>query len=339
MRRLAFFCLVLAAGPACDLSGLTDNIGDGGIPPVDPNQAEDILNLKICGDQTVREVFSSDTLSEECRERIEDLLPEAQGTAEDRLVVLGEEEADGQRLIYLSGFDGEGAAIDADAFAEAAVTAGGEAVEAGITRMNELDTDLLSLGVVNDYSGSMRSEDMAKVEEIHTALFEFLPPTFEAEVTYFSEEVTTKQAFTQDREALLAAVAQDEDYEQKSTALLDGTGVALESLTLRDRPVKVLLLSTDGGENASGTWTLAQIRELAEANRVVIIVLGAVLAKVDQLRDLAGDTGIFVYARGYGRLRQGVQELIRSFDGAVQISVPAGTEGLRVEVGGRSIEL
>ena len=150
-----------------------EEILDGGL------DAEALTTIPVCGDMTVAELATEDTISDSCRDVIDSYLPDEQTSYEDVIVTLGSDTAaDGSLLLYLQGADASGNALSASAFASAtvAVTVGGEATvlaegEFTVSLVADVPTDLISLGVVNDYSGSMLVQDLQTVAEIETDVF------------------------------------------------------------------------------------------------------------------------------------------------------------------------
>ena len=282
-------------------------------------------------------------MSDDCKISLASYLPAPEQSFEDRLVVLGTREAaDGNLSIYLHGADRDGNALGADAFASLGVSVGGVVLAEGdftITVAGDLSQDIISLGIVNDYSGSMSEADLDTVAEIETDLVTYLPPIHETEVTFFSTEVTVKQPFTGDRDAILAAVARDETFERDMTALYDGMGTALESLIPRERPVRMLLVSTDGEENESKVFEKSEILQMIAEEDILVVMLGALFADIGEIKDLAGPNGIYFYTPLYEDLRDQVAEYLDSLAEMVELTLPpehAGSRPIEIDVGGVS---
>lgn len=326
MKRIRFLLpfLLLVTGCLGGLDELTDVIEACGLSFGDVQQQNDI--------------------SDDCREAIESLLPDAQNNFSGRLVVLGTDlNETNQRLLYVHGIDASGTPLTAEQLQEASVTvidgttetvlpAGAFAIEA----LEGLTTDLASISVVTDYSGSMTDQDLDTAAEIHTDLFNILPPIYEAEVILFSETVFQKLEFSEDSAEILAAVARDDSFERSSTALYDGMGTALAHLVTRDRPIRFLITATDGLENASTTYTKAQLIETIDSNRIFVLMLGSLFSDVDEMEELAGENGIYFYAPSYDALKEAVTSYIESLGEAVQIAIDTayqGADAARVTVG------
>lgn len=311
---LLWSCLWLAACPGLDKAekAATEIDADG----------------KICGDQTLDDLIKADGISDECRAKVESLLPSPQSNFKSRLFVLGQTRASsGERTLYFMGAGAEGNALftSSPAHVKVSLTVAGQVralAEGEVSVALTASGDLLSLGVVNDYSASMRDSDLDVVSEIETDLFSTLPAIYEAEVTQFSTTVQLKQSFTPDPGKLLSAVALDEGYERESTALFDGMGSALDSLVSRPRPLRVLVVSTDGAENASMKYQKAQLLQTSRDKGVVVVMLGALFADVGTLKELAGDRGVYVYARGYNRLKSAMSGLIAALGQVVAVHLP-----------------
>lgn len=337
---------VMVALTACELGSLS---GDGGLEELlgdatirEPTQEEidraeeEARQRPICGEMTLAEVLTADVVSDECRDVLESWLPEPQNNAEDRVLVLGgAPDGQGGRVFYVQGLDAEGAAISAEAFAGAEfIGAGGpiNSTEVGVVPAADVEGGLVSLSLVNDYSGSMRDEDLEIVEAIHLDLVRYLPPALEAEVVYFSEEVEIRQPFTEDEALLGESLALDPDYERVSTALLDGMGVALESLDDRAWPLRMMVVSTDGGENSSTLYQESRVLELIDNGDIFVIMLGALSADLTALKKLSGDQGVYFYARDYQRLKGDLEEFLKSFSEMVEVTVPEDVEALEVQL-------
>ena len=103
--------------------------------------------------------------------------------------------------------------------------------------------------------------------------------------------------------------------------------------------MRVLMVSTDGAENASQQYLEDQIIQTIEQNQVVIIMLGALFADLDTLKRLAGRRGVYVYARGYGRLKSEVAGLIESVAhlSAVRLPKEAARAEVTLEIAGQTL--
>lgn len=306
--------------------------------------------VEACGGMTLEELMNATTINEECKASLESLLPQPSTNFSSKLVVLGSEEGeDGSLTIYTHGVDGDGNALDASAWADlqVSVSVGGEAKVLGegeftVTAVADVPGDLLSIGIVNDYSGSMSGGDLQTVAGIETDLFTYLPSIFEAEVTQFSSDVFVKQAFTSDRDALLDAVAYDAEFKRKLTALYDGMGVGLDSLLTRTRPLRLLIVSTDGEENDSEQYTRDELIQTVTSQKVPVVMLGALFADPNELRELAGPRGVFFYTPYYKNARAQVEQYLESLSELVAVHVPEEHRGdgpVRLEANGAEGEL
>lgn len=197
----------------------------------------------------------------------------------------------------------------------------------------ELEGPLFSVSIVNDYSGSMSDSDIRLVAGIHDRLFRALPEgLYEAEVVRFSSDVDTLLPFSEDEAEVLEAVRADEDYLRRNTALYDGMGTGLESLLMRDLPVRILMVSSDGHENSSDMWTRSELqRDIADGG-VVTVILGSGFADVDELRGFAGSRGVFFYAPFFDELSARVVDYVESIADGVEITLPPELAGQDVEL-------
>lgn len=317
---------------------------------VDDEELDNLTRIEVCDGMTLEELMNATTLSESCKASLESYLPQPSTNFTSKLVVLGSAEGeDGSLTIYTHGVDADGNALDAAAWGElqVSVDVAGEAVVLGegeftVTLVADAPGDLLSIGVVNDYSGSMAQGDLQTVAGIETDLFTFLPSIFEAEVTQFSSEVIVKQPFTTDQSALLDAVAYDAAFDQQLTALYDGMGAGLDSLLTRTRPLRLLVVSTDGQENDSEQYTRDELIQTVTSEQVPVLMLGALFADPSELRELAGPRGVFFYTPYYSDARAQVEQYLQSLSELVAVHIPEEHRGdgpVRLEADGAEGEL
>ncbi|MGD8862914.1 MAG: vWA domain-containing protein [Myxococcales bacterium] len=329
------FALVL--GVTLQLLGCQVEAGDGGggldLDGIDGQDVQDAIDqardVEICPGYTVEELLEADSLSDECREALLSFLPEPQNSAEGRLMAPGGvRQVDGELHLVLQGVDGEGVALDAEALAtvEVKVTVDGETRvladdERSVALAAELPDGLVAVSVVNDYSASMLERDLRDVADVEGELFECLPPVYEAEVVRFSDLVETRLEFTSDATALAEAVAYDEGFDRGTTALLDGLGIATASLAGHPADVRILVVSTDGGENASTMFEQPEVLAALDDAGVFVVVMGALLADVDFMRDLARDRGVYFYTREFSALQAAAEPLLDAFKETVELRI------------------
>lgn len=299
--------------------------------------------IDACG-LSFDDIQQQNGISDDCRDAVGSLLPSAQNNFTSRLVVLGTDlDESNQRRLYVQGIDASGNPLTSDQLKTATVTviegSTETVLDAGdftIEALKDLSTDLASISVVTDYSGSMTSADLDTAAEIESDIFGILAPIYEAEVILFSETVTQKLSFTEDQAQILAAVARDDSIDRSSTALYDGMGTALAHLVARERPIRFLITATDGLENASTTYTKAQLITTIDSNRIFVLMLGSLFSDVDEMKDLAGDNGVYFYAPSYDALKSEVTAFVESLGEAVQIALDAAykdADAVRVTVG------
>lgn len=322
----------------------------GAAGKLDADQLKELGDVPVCDGQTLGELERGKSVSDDCKQELEALLPSSSNDFAGRVVVLGREaHDDGSLRVFVAGTDANGNALSSAAFAGARVSVRGDAgafVDSGAaltaTVFGALGESPLSLELVNDYSASMSLADLHVVEHIEEDLFNALPPIYEGEVTLFSNEVRVKQAFTSDRKALLDAVECDETFDRELTALYDGMGNGLDSLTSRSRPVRILLVSTDGLENASVAYKKPEIVKTIADDGVFVVMLGALFADVAELRSLAGPNGVYFYTPLYANMRDQVNHLILALAHGAALDIPAATaqkRPLRLDIAGESVEI
>ncbi len=308
-----------------------------------------LANAIPCDGKFIDEIQSDEGLSEECREELEPSMEDPEDNFDGRVVTLGSQyDAAGNLALYLHGATPTGQALAPADFARATVmvtTAEGETVELaagelGLTAVGDSAEDLVSLALVNDYSGSMLDHDLDNVEALQLDIVECLPPATEASVTFFSDEAEVRLGFTEQRGPLAAAVARDDDYERSMTALYDGMGTALDALVARDRPVRILMVSSDGLENASTEWDKTELLDTVRDEDITVVMLGALFADLYEMDDLTRHDGVFFYTPFYDDMGELAGEYIRSLKNMVEVTIPAeyaGAEAISIVLDGETV--
>lgn len=340
------------AGCSFDLTGTADDVQDGleNATQAVEDAGEALENIEVCDGMTFGELMNAQSLSESCKEQLQAYLPEAENNFESRLIVLGQQEHDdGSLSIFVHGVDEHGKALTREQLAEAELmaTVDGDLTliaeeDWSLSTSAEIDGALLSVGFVNDYSGSMSDADLKLTAEIETDLVDVLPDTLEAEVTLFSTAVETTLPFTENESELLAALEYDESFLREATALYDGMGTGAQSLANRSRALRLLVVATDGQENASQTFDKTTIVEIVEDNQLCVLVLGSLFADPEELRDLAGPCGVFFYTPSYGDLKaavSGYEESLAQLSEIVISSEARGEGAIALAVGGLEVTI
>lgn len=303
------------------------NLPDGGIKLGDCEVSFDDLK-------------KADDISDACRDFVNNLLPKPENNVKGRLYALGSESGGGTRAVFVSGVDAQGTPLELGApqgdggvpeagagFLTVSVVKGGITTDLAADAYTVVTVDGLASGAfatsfITDYSASMTEQDISDASAIYTAAVDILPPIYEAEVTLFSTEVSRKLAFSTQKQDILAALAVDKAFKRKSTALYDGLGTAVTSLNARPAPVKILLATTDGQENASKEYkTKESVIALIDQGGVFVVMLGGLFADQGDLRALAGPRGIFAYARAVRPAAEAIRAFVNSLGKAVRVEV------------------
>jgi VWFA-related protein len=154
----------------------------------------------------------------------------------------------------------------------------------------------VTVGILVDDSGSMGST-RADVIAAAVAFARSSNPLDQMFVVNFSEHASlglpADTPFTDRRDQLQLAISSDPALGQ--TALYDAVAVGLDHLKLGDREKKVLILLSDGGDNAS-QHSYAELIELARQSGVIIYAIGIFDERDGDrnpgvLRRLAAETG------------------------------------------------
>lgn len=270
-----------------------------------PSEDEKNAIREACQGMTIEEVKKIDDISEDCKAAISSLLPSPSNNLGNRLFNLGSDGKGGRPRLILSGTDGDGSALS---FAnmqdlELSLVIAGIEQEIpkssySVSRALDSASDLVSISLVGDYSGSMASEDIAQVSELFGDFTQHLTPIANFEVIYFSSEVVLQQSLSSDPELLNQALQENTGIPRSSTALYDAMGKGAEDLADSTRPGHVLIVGTDGMENDSSRYSKESLKAaLAADEKLMVVIMGTFLSDVDEMQDLAGERGIFVYAK------------------------------------------
>lgn len=307
----------------------------------------DALTNADCDDFVLDEV--SVDLSEECRELADyldenaDSLTGASGTGLSQMFPINDLAQDKTVLMQLT--DSTGSPIEgidaSDVTVEVSSDSGTTFVSAGeetVSQLSEVDTTQLAFVATIDYSGSILDSDLDDVVAGLDVFFENIEVGYEAAIVKFSTTVDVIQDFTSDSSALLDAV-NDTDYERLATSLNDAIYDSADMLAARDKPLKLVVLFTDGIDNDSDR-SQDEAVALAQANNVAVCVVGVGFADVDTLREIASDTGcFFVYKTVFTDLSTAFNTVVDQFNSLYQVTLPstfntaAGILRVSVDVG------
>ncbi len=130
----------------------------------------------------------------------------------------------------------------------------------------------VSLGILVDSSGSMRSKRGA-VNAAALDLIRSSNPQDEAFIVNFSDEAFIDQDFTSDLNKLRDGLAHSDA--KGGTALYDATVASADELSKgAKRPKQVILIITDGEDNASGLTLEQTIRRVQELQGPIVYCIG-----------------------------------------------------------------
>lgn len=128
----------------------------------------------------------------------------------------------------------------------------------------------VSLGILVDNSGSMRD----KRQKVNTAALEFVRasnPEDEVFIVNFNDEAFLDSPFTKSQERMQDALQRIDS--RGGTALYDATGMSLDYLLEEGKhDKKVLLIVTDGEDNASRGTLEKLVRRLQETDTIIFAV-------------------------------------------------------------------
>jgi hypothetical protein len=282
------------------------------------------------------------------------------------LFILGTEiDAAGDLKLYVNGVKRNGSPMTLTDFESATVTVGGNPVE----RPADWDVvaasgDVLSLVTLADYSSSISTPDLIGMGDLYDVILENAPTGFEAETINFSTNpeapyIVVKPAnpadhWTTDLAALKTANDYDANFPHNNTPLYDAMGTGLmgpldtawvpgadEGLVERNRPASLIIVQTDGIDNASLTITEDVLVALMDRCHTTAIMLGTFLVDSDPakilegqavLKRLAGTRGAVVNALNASFLEATITPFAQSLGHLVVFTLKAHTNFANTEV-------
>lgn len=278
--------------------------------------------------------------------------PQPDDNFDGRLFITGSqvEAASGDLVLYVHGLDGSGAPLSVADLQQASIQVGSASyvnadAEVDIQPVAPGDK-ILSLSLVTDYSESMSDSDLDAITAVYTTILDNLPEVYEASVINFSSTVQIPlrldwtEAYTDSSDLIQQAIQRDESIVRGNTALYDAMGYALQQdtaviggaapvegdgLVERCRPGHLLLVFTDGLENASYAYTRPQLINLIASSNTEAIMLGTEEATKDDLIELAGDNGAFVYAYNAAFVGDAIENWASSLANMVKITIAPST--------------
>lgn len=280
---------------------------------------ENILSIQNNCTLNIQELRLQNAISDSCKSAIEALLPSPENNLKSSLLALGQK-VDTQRELFVLGASSIGVPLNLSS-ASLTIEATFNGVKTilstsdyTIGKISDLSlTPLLSISSVLDYSASMSDGDIDDSVTIFKDIYSiFANPLLESEIRLFSESVYPKLDFTSDKDTLLANIAKDEAFVRDSTALYDAIGSGLDALSSRDKPIKVMIISTDGMENASVHYTNKEaLYNLANQNHIPVIIIGTLFSDLDFMKELASKThGVFIYNKTILKVKEDASLLV-----------------------------
>lgn len=338
LRALSGVCLLgLALATGCS--------DTGELAPIEPT-LDELDPIVVCDDVTFGELKYQDAISDECRQKVEHLLPDPSSTF-TRLYTLGSRYTeDGSLEFHVYGAREDGVALTVDDFAELGVSAGPAGAPAqplppGVIQISQF-AGTFAVAFVNDHSATLRDADLEAIAELETRLFEALPSGSQAALWRFSDNVEAALPFTSDGDELSVALAASDTPPRETTALYDGLGAAVEALLSRHEAVRFLVLTTDGLDNASQDYRRAELALALRDNGISGLLLASLFADAPALRSLFARSPVSFQAPSMTDLPAQLSEYLAALGSVVTLTVPpeyAGHPQYRAELGGRSVAL
>jgi hypothetical protein len=283
---------------------------------------------KACGNQSLEDIQNNNAqgISQECRNAIESALDAEYYTEYNSLVT---REINGGLIVW-------GATENGDTIntSNLEVRHNGELLEASQYQWNQLQTSDIELTVsyVIDYSGSMQETDLQDAADITRQLNQLLPDATTSNVIIFSE---TSQTLSEgnNKEATDIALGANLDFERSSTALFDAiqNGINLMSFETTT-PINLLVLVTDGYENASTLTDKASVLAELEENSIWVLSLGSLFADHNTLSELTSGRGFYVKSAKLLTLKERILTMASQLKNLHQLELTGSTDISNIKI-------
>jgi VWFA-related protein len=161
-----------------------------------------------------------------------------------------------------------------------------------ITNTSNTVNSPLSVGMVLDYSSSTIPVTLEMEAAAKSFVDELNPVTDEAEVIKFDEDIAVMQVFTENQDALKAAIdAPPPNLPRDGTHLYEALWQSINSTSLRSNPQLAIIAVSDGEDSSSTSPTIEDVTAAAASSNVQIFTIG--IGNVDNtvMQQLATETG------------------------------------------------
>jgi hypothetical protein len=251
-----------------------------------------------CGLVDLEQLAMHDQITEPCKESLWKLFPE-DDSHRSRVVVMGSARNKQALDLFVTGSDDQGEPWLGDVRVHLEIAGQLELAEDSTTTSlpARCDTPIFTASSILDYSGSMSDRDVDESIEVMRTLYAAVPAgCFETDLILFSDIVRRRRGPTADLATMQRAVTRDDRFPRATTALVDALGDGARGVASRRAPVRLLLVATDGKENASTRWSYADFVRTAQQAGARVISFGSLLSDVGFL-DLVGKAtgGFFIY--------------------------------------------
>ena len=286
------------------------------------------------------------------------------------LFILGTEVdvASGELKLYVHGVKQNNQPMTIADFEQATLSVGGTSFDrpADWNVAAVADGSILSLVTLADYSDSITDADLAGMGDLYDIVLNAAPAGYESEQINFSSQglvpaITVKPGladphWSDELNVLLDANNLDATQSRDNTTLFDAMGIALMGpldtryvpaaddfgLVERSTPASLLIVQTDGQDNASVDMELVDVTDLIDRCHTTTIMLGTFRSEVDAqlLDDLAGTRGVAVNALNTNFLEEAIKPYAESLGNLAVFTVSSDTQFdgkmVTIEVGGVS---
>jgi uncharacterized protein YegL len=308
---------------------------------------EEIKQVKQGCTLTIEQLATQNSISDECRTALKNLLPNNDDNISSALVKLGRQQG---RFIILASNSG-GSPLQLTETGKLKVTqikSDGETLLAEnqytIGKLKDLSNFSAAISMIMDYSGSMREEDIKDANEIFDdfyEVFDVLLP-YHSNIILFSEQSHQIQPFTNDTATLRSQLFVHPEINRSSTALFDAMGETLNQLGERNDTMKLLIISTDGHENSSNSFTNKnEIIDLVNRHKVPVIFVATLLSDIKLIKEFAEKTdSLYIYAKEYLEVKTKSQQIIDMLKQALVVDVNTAindAKAIKIDYQGKSV--
>jgi hypothetical protein len=331
MNKTLLSLILLMAFFSCDSFFSLESSSKSDLDTTIHRNVDPVINLLdtlrcACGTADLVSLATQDTFSAKCRKAMMSFLPPNQDSVANRLLPLGSGIVDSSMVLFYSGASAHAIKLYRYDGATASLV---DTARYTFRMLKDFSGPVVSISSIQDYSGSMFDQDIDNGVEIFSDLFSAasLTDRFETDIILFSDSVLLRMDFSGNRDSIASHISRYDGFGRKQTRLFDALGIGFTELARRPSPVRMIIVSTDGGENDSRQYlSKEELYAMSRQQRIPVIVLGSLLADLTFMKEVARETrGAYIYCRTILELKQRAKSIGAMFENAAGIVLDSVT--------------